>query len=1117
MQFTYENLWKTLEKNGMNKTDLRRRLGVSTATIAKLSGNQPVAMEVLGKICDELGCSLNDVVTYCGNNMNKSLWGNVIEESTYLIRMFFYWGKESETCAKYIYGFTTPFRMNEEGMDRWKVSEDEEYLGFFVVDGFITGRRLLQFIRMAMENHMIGDMFEQLEIRLSGCKKMVMEAILTIQICNGEFVYRPPFFLPSSNSCVGIKEVVKPLMSYEEDMMVCESLFGLKKREFYLDDNIPDCKKADCLWRFLRKELPLHHNLNEMARLNNFEVFSYLNGNADENTGVSWKIVDHEDKETMNRVVDAIEICLDHSRFQGKYAINLRLSNTQNPFMDTMDEVYCEEEDVKYRRCLPESVSYVEIRIYKLGKNSTLIYHTSVSLIREFHFNMCIHERKMIVEDEWTRKMERAKKGVDKEVEFYSSTFSSFGNTDNEPWYKEEQSVQRDFYELLGNDNIENIGEFFSDKVDKSIEFLTFLKKTLKKSSVHRVILIDPYIEAETIVKFIRSISNCNVEYELYTDSYVGKNAGENSERIKKIRSIQKSLEYISPTRFSVHTLITGDAVLHDRFLIIMDEQLVPKVFVLTNSLDGIAQKHASIVTQVNKNLARKVFEYYGDMFANKKAEDKMECLFDSANIKKIPVRELKEEKTDKLEIENKFEEFQIYFKKDLKYALRILAYMQSDEKEKCRDYIEKQILFDIKNKDVEEGTLKQELIKILEEGVEIKDSIRRNGRDYRILSASQLLMKEFDFVGELLESAETLLKYGFEFTYCVSDWTIYYACKLLWKIDSKVYCKILGQFLKQAKIYKILGEDPSYIMVAQMLGVIVNELSYANIDEGRHRALLKEEIPLLRALGIVQILHLKGEGVEQRIKNQVLDLDELESLSEKVISLIYFMKALQIEICIKKEKGKEFQQIVDWLGTQVVETLKESKKVEEDIFNSDIDKLYECLHILYLRNSEDICKILIMLWKKKILSKDMVENLLIRLCMEKYELGIQGTYEYFRKKDIDESIIIIGYLKQIDKEAVQALKKQMGILERKVSKKLYRAFLKSQNYNLWKRTIDLYGCLVCLEVYIVQLYPKENEFLPSVGVKEFNKLSSNYVDTLEKYSEVYNVWKELDVNLILK
>ena len=50
MQFTYENLWKTLEKNGMNKTDLRRRLGVSTATIAKLSGNQPVAMEVLGKM-----------------------------------------------------------------------------------------------------------------------------------------------------------------------------------------------------------------------------------------------------------------------------------------------------------------------------------------------------------------------------------------------------------------------------------------------------------------------------------------------------------------------------------------------------------------------------------------------------------------------------------------------------------------------------------------------------------------------------------------------------------------------------------------------------------------------------------------------------------------------------------------------------------------------------------------------------------------------------------------------------------------------------------------------------------------------------------------------------------
>lgn len=48
---------------GLNKSELREITGIGTNTLAKLSKNQPVSMEVLMKVCEKLDCDLTDV---CG-------------------------------------------------------------------------------------------------------------------------------------------------------------------------------------------------------------------------------------------------------------------------------------------------------------------------------------------------------------------------------------------------------------------------------------------------------------------------------------------------------------------------------------------------------------------------------------------------------------------------------------------------------------------------------------------------------------------------------------------------------------------------------------------------------------------------------------------------------------------------------------------------------------------------------------------------------------------------------------------------------------------------------------------------------------------------------------------
>ena len=48
----------------MNKTDLMNKVKLSSSTIAKMSKGEPVSMQVLEKICENLDCDFGDIVHY---------------------------------------------------------------------------------------------------------------------------------------------------------------------------------------------------------------------------------------------------------------------------------------------------------------------------------------------------------------------------------------------------------------------------------------------------------------------------------------------------------------------------------------------------------------------------------------------------------------------------------------------------------------------------------------------------------------------------------------------------------------------------------------------------------------------------------------------------------------------------------------------------------------------------------------------------------------------------------------------------------------------------------------------------------------------------------------------
>ena len=55
---------KILEQENMTKTQLREVLGISTSTLAKLSSNRPVTLDIIERICVYFNVGIEDILEF---------------------------------------------------------------------------------------------------------------------------------------------------------------------------------------------------------------------------------------------------------------------------------------------------------------------------------------------------------------------------------------------------------------------------------------------------------------------------------------------------------------------------------------------------------------------------------------------------------------------------------------------------------------------------------------------------------------------------------------------------------------------------------------------------------------------------------------------------------------------------------------------------------------------------------------------------------------------------------------------------------------------------------------------------------------------------------------------
>ena len=69
---SYNKLWHQIIDENLKKTDLCAKSGISSSTLAKLSKNESVSIDVLERICDALNCDIGDIMSFRERDGNKN-------------------------------------------------------------------------------------------------------------------------------------------------------------------------------------------------------------------------------------------------------------------------------------------------------------------------------------------------------------------------------------------------------------------------------------------------------------------------------------------------------------------------------------------------------------------------------------------------------------------------------------------------------------------------------------------------------------------------------------------------------------------------------------------------------------------------------------------------------------------------------------------------------------------------------------------------------------------------------------------------------------------------------------------------------------------------------------
>lgn len=1141
MAISYDGLWNVLNERGISKTEFRKLLNISTVTLAKISKNEPVSMSIIEAICLTFHCKIEEIMKI-ELKQKEGKWERIQENAVYFIRLFYLTEEcEGEEHVNFLYGYSIKADEGMERKRRWELSVymEQGNIRVWEVTSNISGDDLWNLIRAMEQNKKMGEFFEDSLLELhdnirNKRKEHWRNIFFNAQITHSDKDYRPEIVLiPETESGLFIKGV-QPLHAFGEEPLISESLVYRSKRKLYLDDNGNyDVHKMEMIYNFYQKERFLVNGIKDLCRIGDFEVFSTLVDKARQEE--LFKIESQvEELDGIRKVLKGFKITVFCKHLSGSYMLGVTTYNAGSPTSMKMYDIVVDRQDVIRTVDIAESSSGVIICIWEKEeeKRIQLIGYKQVSLIRDCFMDCHLHERTVTIEDRYTKKFQRTNGGknknlVNRDIERYSSMETYIGDEGNDPWRKEFRQVEDDFEELYGTEMAES--RFFAQGMKAHEEFLEWLKNELNRKKIKSVWIFDPYIDADSVTRILRSVTDIEVQMKIVTDAKAP--SRNKDDRIAVLQCVCEQLGEIMGNQFAFYALNGNKCLLHDRILMLFNQNYIPIVYNMSNSLDNMGMYMPSIVCKLNRNSAKKCAEYYLGLYQREQDEKKMQILWEKKNDSQGLYMAVSSEEKQEKYLENLTEFFN---EKLLKQKLPTLSSMKGrivfpdilEYKEKRRmmeilcedagDYWEEMCYLcanidysvHIELKKILEDYYSQQWGERLQKGLmeELNREENVEGRKQGALNAYQ----KDDFrdimqnMGYLLENPHNVSR-----DYRLS-WQSRMALEIIIIKDFPRYQSVLKQLDKKEGSLQALKQKRTLVCILACIMAEREELS----EKLAERCLEAENGELI-AIGMQWF-------IKHRILGQVIaKVKDISCCHEFFKAMVV---SLQVEDCRRKyrsDEGKSLDivqnEIFEEAKNEFLERMQEVKEAWVNYFSDTLtaEQLEANAYFdeIGIRNKEDVCDLVIMLCKANKLSVTELENFLIDYFLKKLEKDYKNEDGYWRIEDFQNGELVLSTLKEFGTETVgKKVVEKLIFWEKKIVKVLHDVFLHHKNYTKWKCYIDMLIWCCTMRMLCQQFWENYMTWIQEdrngqTRQKEIEGLLKKYHVTLQEYSVAYRIF----------
>ena len=530
-----------------------------------------------------------------------------------------------------------------------------------------------------------------------------------------------------------------------------------------------------------------------------------------------------------------------------KLLINCFLKNGEQVILDECKEIFHEkEQNLSIIFESQEQIGSISISIWKEENNVFQIwYKYSVTLCRQIQFNMGMVGLHGIVQSPWLDAIENSNKKTKekiseaKKISKTSYQSSTIGQYTQDPWVE----IDRTFSKYVNRINPKKSdAEFFPQGWDAkteehgSISFLEWFKEQTKNAK--QVVIQDPFYDILGLEFLVRT-TNADTNYIILTCTQVTSTADDKKEttdsskfnlysqifsifrkRKKPKKDIEpnratriKSFIFSNPSlcdslKLSIYDMRStggGDInLLHDRYILIFNGNILQKGFHLSNSIQGATKKQPLLITPIPEDVLQKVNNHINDLISKTEIENSV--------IKIIPLYNYKDTKT-KLEINDEekianaklYEQLKLEITKDENVSKNVIENFISKALSKKTfpefwatfGYLLATTTHDDKIisilETVDNPMFAVELRKYMESTISAKFPLgfsqRRRYREHDF---------HFLFIEEFKDIVEKIVRLGdyISETYGYGNYGVYYGCSLLLNINFNEYITLI-EFIK--------------------------------------------------------------------------------------------------------------------------------------------------------------------------------------------------------------------------------------------------------------------------------------------------------------------------------